>query len=1020
MSEEILKALIQLFAIIAKQEGSNIERDLDFVRLFLTKQVQSHRVDAYLNLFDEKINEGVKKENRNSRLTSVKDSVRILKICKKINKTLDHNQKVISLLRLLEMIHNSRQENKQQNAIAETVADVFNINREEYSNLQKLVFETEIENFESEEFLIVSADDTTKPFTGQMSIDTFENNILFLKVRSANLFLFKHCCISEMYMNGLPIEPQAVQVFSIGSSLRLQSGRPIYYSDINDRYLKVGNSDKILYQAKDLNYTFENGNLGIQEFNLTATENSLIGIMGASGSGKSTLLNLMAGMNKPTSGEIFINGLNLNSQTEELQGVIGFIPQDDLLFETLSVYENLYYNAEFCFKSKTKIEIELIVNSLLEQLSLLEIKDLKVGSPLNKLISGGQRKRLNIALELMREPSILFVDEPTSGLSSKDSENVMTLLRELSLKGKIIFIVIHQPSSDVYKVFDQILMLDEGGLTISYGNPVDSIRYFRKIDGMAAFENVECSSCGNVNPEQLFNIVQAKEINEFGKYTKERKRNPKDWHKLYKKAEQQKEVPHDLNKPPKSLEIPKKTKQWWIYFKRDLKSKTRNKQYMLIAMLEAPFLAVILAYLIRYIPEGDNYLFRFNENIPQYIFMLVIVALFIGMTISAEEIFKDRKIVKRERFLNLSKSSYLLAKLAVLVIISAIQSFLFIAIGNWISMIEGMFLSYWLAFFSVAVFSNLLGLIISSSFDDVVTIYIIIPMMLIPQMILGGAMFSFDKLNKSIVRIDKVPVVAEFMVSKWAYEGLIVDQFKNNRFEVNFFESERKESVADYYQVFYIPELMDILDQIKTKFNSGEEIVLKDKCLLLANEGKKQNKILKDSLFTNLDLWAQGNILDKNISNYKKSIKKLESHYTRQFLIANNEREAFLSSILDDESKRERYLYLRDHYHNESLEDLVRKKFEKNKVVQFDNQLVQNIEPIYQMPVVHGNFDFRSHLFAPKKHIFGHYFETLWFNLSMIWIMSILLFIALRLDIFRKLVLRIQHFSWKPSPSKKQ
>src|SRR5690606_30368262 len=117
----------------------------------------------------------------------------------------------------------------------------------------------------------------------------------------------------------------------------------------------------------------------------------------------------------------------------------------------------------------------------LGSLGLADKKDLKVGSPLNKVISGGQRKRLNIALELVREPSVLFLDEPTSGLSSKDSENIIDLLRELTLKGKLIFTVIHQPSSDIFKMFDKVAILDQGGYLVYFGNPVESVIHFKTL-----------------------------------------------------------------------------------------------------------------------------------------------------------------------------------------------------------------------------------------------------------------------------------------------------------------------------------------------------------------------------------------------------------------------------------------------------------------------------------------------------------------------------------------------------------
>ncbi|NJK97775.1 MAG: ATP-binding cassette domain-containing protein [Bacteroidales bacterium] len=156
---------------------------------------------------------------------------------------------------------------------------------------------------------------------------------------------------------------------------------------------------------------------------------------------------------------------------------MGYVSQEDFLVEELTVFQNLYFNAKLCFDKYSDEKLVSMVNELLITLGLFEIKNMKVGSPLNKKISGGQRKRLNIALELIREPSILFLDEPTSGLSSRDSENIMDLLKELSFKGKLIFVVIHQPSSDIFKMFDKLLILDSGGYLIYNGDPIDSIIY---------------------------------------------------------------------------------------------------------------------------------------------------------------------------------------------------------------------------------------------------------------------------------------------------------------------------------------------------------------------------------------------------------------------------------------------------------------------------------------------------------------------------------------------------------------
>ena len=1002
MSEEILKALMQLFAIIALQDNEETDGERSYVKNFLFKQVQPKDVNEYLELFDDKIDESKKRaaKRANKKLTSMTDSVRILKICKRINKTLDYRQKVISTIRLLEMV-STQNMGKQQMEIIQTVSDVFNIENSEFEQISNLISPTENGDQCNNDVLCISGIDSGT--NNHIFSKGLNGKIIILNISSANLFIARYKGTHELLMNGLPMAKKECHIFSPGSTIKPPTGKPIYFSDVYEGFNSDSNKTKISFVAKEITYRFDDGSYGLQPLTIEEQQNTLIAIMGASGSGKSTLLNVLSGNSKPFSGSIKINGFDLHQDKDRLEGVIGFIPQDDLLIESLTVFENLYFNSLFCFADKSKEWIIKSVDTTLKSLGLFEIKNLQVGSPMNKLISGGQRKRLNIALELIREPSILFVDEPTSGLSSRDSENVMDLLREISLKGKLIFVVIHQPASDIYKIFDKVIMLDEGGYMIQNGNPVDIISYFKEKDGQASYDNAQCPSCGNVNAEQIFSIVHSEIVDEYGNYSNNRKKTPQDWYKYYNEVKQDSEIDLEQTAPPQNLGIPSKIKQAWVYFQRDFKSKIRNKLYLVIALLEAPLLALILTTIIRFIPSGNEYIFRLNENLPQYIFMSIIVAMFMGLTISAEEIFRDRKILKREAFLNLSKTSYLISKLSILLIISSIQALFFVGVGNLIFGLYGMMFSYWLTFFSIAFFSNILGLIISSSFNEVVTIYIIIPLLIIPQMILGGAMFSFDKMNKSIVRIDKVPIIADMMASKWAYEGLMVYQFKNNKFEKHFYELEKSESNADFHQVYYVPELQKYLKTAKSLFDKDlDNSIYYNSLELLINEYNKQIELYPKVQSDIISNCKQSSLNKDFFGAYKAFINELEGIYAHEFFMAhtglNRKLEHYLST------QKEKYYFLRNKYHNEAVGDIVTQFYEKHKILNNNNHLIQHVDAIYSDPVIESKYDFSSHLFAPRKHFMGNYYETFSFNMSIIWLMNFIMFLFLRFDLLRKLI----------------
>jgi len=570
-------------------------------------------------------------------------------------------------------------------------------------------------------------------------------------------------------------------------------------------------SHDISFKAENITHKFRTGNYGLRNVDIVESEGKLVGIMGSSGSGKSTLINVLNGNEIPTEGNVYINRINIHTEKEKIEGVIGYVPQDDLLIEDLTVFQNMFYSAKLCFKEKNDEEITELVENTLNDLGIFETKDLKVGNVLNKTISGGQRKRVNIGLELLREPIVMFVDEPTSGLSSNDSENIMDLLKELTLQGKLIFVVIHQPSSDIFKLFDSLLILDVGGYPIYYGNPVESITYFRNALQIIDKENAICLECGNVNTEQVFNIIERRLVNEIGSPTKERRYSAEHWNKIYKENTEFSNLADVHNEPKVSLHIPGIIAQIKIFVTRDFLSKLSNRQYMLINLLEAPLLAFILSAFLRYYP-GDgftpsNYIFYNNLNIPVYIFITIIVALFIGLTVSAEEIIRDRKILKRESFLHLSRFSYLASKLIILFGLSAIQSLSFLIVGNLVVEMHGLMLEFWLVTFSIFCFANVLGLNISSAFNSVITIYILIPILLIPQLLLSGVMVHFDELNPSFTNKTHVPLIGEVMAAKWAYEAMMVTQFKNNKYEKQFYLMDKVISTSDFKVVYYIPKL---------------------------------------------------------------------------------------------------------------------------------------------------------------------------------------------------------------------
>jgi ABC-type multidrug transport system ATPase subunit/23S rRNA U2552 (ribose-2'-O)-methylase RlmE/FtsJ len=1016
MSEEILKALMQLFAIISRP-GSDAGERRSIVESFLKRQLNQELVAVYLKAFDafyRQVMEEDAKVSKKERLLA-KRSVRVLKICTAINEELAQPQKIIVLFQLLEFIKSETQQATQQELeFIATVADTFNIPESDFELIRIFVL-TDGKLPDKGDFLVVDGSSDKKPGKHLKHIyrEHLYGQIRFIRIQSANLYFAKYVGQVELYMNGQLLEPLKTYPLNAGSSLRYQQMEPVYYSDIVSMFVGDLVKSKIVFEADQLSYRFKSGDLGLHEVSFAEQSGRLVGIMGASGAGKSTLLNVLNGTNKPSDGQVRINGVDIHSEDPSIDGIIGFVSQDDLLIEELSVYQNLYYNAKLCFGNYTESQLVETVKRVLINLGLYEIRDIQVGSPLNKKISGGQRKRLNIALELIREPAVLFLDEPTSGLSSRDSENIMDLLKDLTFKGKLVFVVIHQPSSDIFKMFDRLLILDTGGYLIYNGNPVDSIMYFKSRVQAADWNESECATCGNVNPEQVFNIVETSVLDEYGKLTHTRKISPREWSEHFKRhfKEAGRDQAHKKELPEISFKIPGKLKQFGVFIKRDILKKLSDTQYLVVNFLEAPFLAFLLAFIVRYFDSDVSNELRYslaeNSNLPVYIFMSVIVAVFMGLTVSAEEIIKDRKILKREAFLNLSWSGYLLSKVAVQFMLSAIQAFTFVIIGNSIMEIRGMYFEYWLVLFSAWAMANVMGLLISDSFKTVVTIYILIPFLIIPQIILSGIIVKYENLNPQVSSPKRIPFYGEIITARWAYEALATYQFTNNAYQENFYALDKLKSNANLKANFHLKELLNKLTYIERNLHEqseSEQITYNLHALRTEIKDEYRQRMIMHSYYDATPTFSMKYVdqltsqdLNEEILEYTREyLQTLKNFYSKTFKSAVNQ----INQLIQSKDLEELKILERAHT-NKSLEEFVTNNKTFDYFTETKGDMIQKRDPIYMDPT--SRF-IKAHFYAPQKMIAGIFIPTIWVNILVIWFMTLCLYILLYYRVLKGLM----------------
>jgi len=481
-------------------------------------------------------------------------------------------------------------------------------------------------------------------------------------------------------------------------------------------------SNEVAISADRISKKFNTGKIGVQETSFEIPSKSLLAIMGPSGCGKSTLLKALNGDSPVTSGRVYICGLELNKNFDFLKTQIGYVPQDDIVHRELTVAESLRYAAKLRLNNVSEIEIEEKINSVLKSLNIEMIKGSIVGK-----ISGGQRKRVSIAVELLTDPLILFLDEPTSPLDPETIENFLESLQTLSKNGTTVIMVTHKPE-DLYYMRSVMFMADTGHV-VYYNDTKSYLNYF----------NVE-------NTTTVYSNLVGEKAN-----------------KWIFKHKQLNSTKLNTDSKPQSLRTSLTTNYLMQYYwltSRYFNIKLNDKFNSILMVGQAPLIASLVLMIFKNI----------DQAVP---FLLTISALWFGVINAAREIVAEAAIYKRERMFNQAILPYILSKLSVLGSFAALQCFIFtffMFLGyngcqdtdtdcvNW----NNPALSFlWMLF--VSIIGTLMGLLLSAVVSTTEKVMTFVPIVLIPQLMLAGIIAKIDRIG--------VEFISYLTVSRWGTEG---------------------------------------------------------------------------------------------------------------------------------------------------------------------------------------------------------------------------------------------------------
>ena len=618
--------------------------------------------------------------------------------------------------------------------------------------------------------------------------------------------------------------------------------------------------------VQDISHQFAGGNTALNNVSFKLPCGSMMAIMGPSGSGKTTLLQVLLGDIKASHSKILVDNLDFEQNYPFFQKYIGYVPQDDLLFANLTVYENLYYRIKLALPNlKNNTEIKTRIENLLHSVGLYEQRNMIVGDVMNKKLSGGQRRRLNIALELVLNPVIIILDEPTSGLSSKDSENIAEFLCDLKEQNKIVLCTIHQPNATVFNAFDKVLLLDKGGHQVYFGESKDVFGYFdNELADSGTRKHQLCTKRDLLMPDYFYDLIESVDYNGARLFP------PEYWEQKYRKHSFRKALEgsslSENNKHSSKTQArknrPPVLRNLRLLTGRTLLNKSRSKTNLAMTLLAAPILALITAFVLRGVPEEQSYSFSNNANTLLFGFISVIIFIFIGLANSIDDILGEKRSILREMKLKVSALCQLLSKHFVLLLMTCLQALFFYFISAAVLGMRGFMLPQVIFLLLSGVIGYSLGLLFSAFIKDRSAIVNILPLVIIPQIMFSGAVIRFADMNK-LLKLNphrEIPEFCQLIPSRWLYEGWVTASAR-----MNFMERENRKFVAK------AKDTSRSYQQYMADVNAHNEFIIKHP------ESRYTNLQIRDSV-----KYAHGDYLlqNRNIFLSHKMSLKTREYYT--------------------------------------------------------------------------------------------------------------------------------------------
>lgn len=1004
MNESLLNALMELIALFARVNNTHfLDNAHSFIKTYLEQTASGSsqkllgKYYEYLENFNDFSNHT--KFNKNSLNASISE------IVSKINTEMTEEERLILFLSFLELIKLDKKIAPEELSFVEILSFHLNIARSDYKNSLLFIL-CESNNYGDEPnagLLIVSnteinnLDDLegswieqNRPHDKDQKLilvkPGFTNDLLVLRLHGSDYLAGKYFGSTPLILNHRTIFPDRFFLMSPYDEIKASNGLIINYQELMTGF-KIRNPHSALKFVGENISIKNNDQPGISSFNFCEEPGNLVIVLSNSSYESKRISLLLTGQLPLSTGKICLNGYDISKEKYRVHKMIGYVPKEKVYDENISIYDNFYFSARLSFPGYNTKRVKQLVEETIHALKLQDYCTL----PIKKLANTTSipfeylKILINTGMEVIRDPFVLVMDLPFEKLNSSSAEEFCNILKSITYKGKLIFLISTNPGACVFKKTDRMWIFDNGGYLIYRGFVTNALNYFKKAGNYNISPEEVCPTCGNTNIDQLHQIIHSKVLDKYGRPTHDRKYSPEDWYKIYKEKIEKREGVAESKKiiPSYSSSIPNVNVQFFAYLKKCFLSLKLNSLKFLFTLSGGLLLSFIISWLLRY-DWTNNFTFSKHEYLPLLFFLNTVICFTSGIILGLQLTADDKLHIAFDYYKNYSFFSYLNVKYLVVILSSAVYSLLFTLITDSISGINGLYYLNWLIYFGTIFIGGSIGLLIGYLKLKLRVALLLTMTLLALNVLFSGYILPYTSFPKQISSKKYIPAFTEIFPLRWAYEALIVQQIKDNNYQKKIFKAEQTISDLTFKTNVLMPKLQEVLFNIQNQKLSLSNLSLFYKELTDIN--KKYPDIFQFEFLEEINKKQVSWQILSELEDYTRYVQfqlyeKLKEHIDL--------RKELKQKIIDSVGAENFDSFVGQH-HNTNLIAFVSAKKAGVNYIENNGEIIQTDDPIFRLP--DNNYG-RAHFFAPQKLMNGYYYDTTYFNLFVLGLEIFILYI---------------------------